>query len=177
MQISFLVYPGTSGSPAIDYIVVDAVVAPPEHARWFTEKLIYMPGTYQVGFCMGSNCFSALQTANTRAGTVPTCLCGTFLCGQVNHYSLQSVLRADAGMRALLSSSGAPTPLDASRPVTVGAGESGEALAGAVQLHARILGWSPSLRCGMCTHSSSCTCLAATASLQAAPLLTHPHIA
>ena len=48
IQVNFLVYPGTSGAAYIDYLVADAVVAPPEHARWYTEKLVYLPGTYQV---------------------------------------------------------------------------------------------------------------------------------
>jgi len=48
LQLNFLVYPGTSGGAHIDYLVADPVVVPPEHAVWYTEKLLYLPGTYQV---------------------------------------------------------------------------------------------------------------------------------
>ena len=47
VQINFLGFPGTSGAPFIDYIVVDRVVVPPEHRSAITERLITLPHTYQ----------------------------------------------------------------------------------------------------------------------------------
>lgn len=103
VQVSFLVYPGTSGSAALDYLVADAVVVPPEHARWYTEKLVLFLGTYQV-----------------------------------NHYSLQSVQRADEGMRAALGRAGHKDGKGgrggAAKPQgVVGAPEGGETLAGTLR--------------------------------------------
>ena len=47
IQINFLGYPGTSGSKAIDYIVADKVIIPERNQKYFTEKIIYLPDTYQ----------------------------------------------------------------------------------------------------------------------------------
>ncbi len=57
-------YPGTSGAAFIDYLVTDRVVTPPEQQHLYTEKLVFMPWSYQV-----------------------------------NHYTDQSVQRADSHMR------------------------------------------------------------------------------
>ena len=46
--VNYLGYPSTSGSPHFDYALVDRVVAPPEAEGHWEEKLVYLPGTYQV---------------------------------------------------------------------------------------------------------------------------------
>jgi protein O-GlcNAc transferase len=46
--VSYLGFPGTSGADFIDYIITDRIVSPPNHARYYTEKLVYMPYCYQV---------------------------------------------------------------------------------------------------------------------------------
>jgi predicted O-linked N-acetylglucosamine transferase (SPINDLY family) len=48
IQVSFVGYPATMGADFIDYLVADRWVAPPEHAADYSEKLVYMPGSYQV---------------------------------------------------------------------------------------------------------------------------------
>lgn len=48
VQVSFLGYPGTSGADYFDYIITDSVISPEEHARFFSEKFVYMPDTYQI---------------------------------------------------------------------------------------------------------------------------------
>ena len=48
IQVSYLGYPSTMGTSAIDYIIVDRIVAPPEDQVFFSEKLVHMPGCYQV---------------------------------------------------------------------------------------------------------------------------------
>ena len=47
VQVSYLGYPGTSGSPAIDYLVGDPFVTPLDHAPWYAEKIAQLPGSYQ----------------------------------------------------------------------------------------------------------------------------------
>lgn len=47
IQINFLGYPGTSGSKYFDYIVADKVIIPKESQKYYTEKIIYLPDTYQ----------------------------------------------------------------------------------------------------------------------------------
>ncbi|OIQ25449.1 MAG: hypothetical protein BM562_17175 [Alphaproteobacteria bacterium MedPE-SWcel] len=47
VQISYLGYPGTMGTPAIDYLITDSVVSPVGSERHFEESLIRMPHSYQ----------------------------------------------------------------------------------------------------------------------------------
>ena len=48
VQVSYLGYPGTMGSDAVDYIVVDPVVVPAAEQPYFTERLVHLPDCYQV---------------------------------------------------------------------------------------------------------------------------------
>jgi predicted O-linked N-acetylglucosamine transferase (SPINDLY family) len=47
VQMSYLGYPGTMGAPFIDYIIADKVVLPPKAAKFYDEKVIWLPGSYQ----------------------------------------------------------------------------------------------------------------------------------
>ncbi len=47
LMINWLGYPGTSGSPAVDYLVADAFTVPPEAEKYFSEKIIRLPGAAQ----------------------------------------------------------------------------------------------------------------------------------
>ena len=47
VQAHWVGYPGTLGMPGIDYLIADAVVAPPEHAADYRETLVRLPGCYQ----------------------------------------------------------------------------------------------------------------------------------
>ena len=47
LQIAFVGYPGTMGAPFIDYLVADATVIPPAERRYYTERIIALPGCYQ----------------------------------------------------------------------------------------------------------------------------------
>ena len=48
LQISYLGYPGTLASDSIDYLVADKTLIPDENKKFYSEKIIYMPNTYQV---------------------------------------------------------------------------------------------------------------------------------
>jgi predicted O-linked N-acetylglucosamine transferase (SPINDLY family) len=48
IQVNYLGYPGTMGSNAIDYAIVDRIVVPQQEQTFFTEKLVHMPDCYQV---------------------------------------------------------------------------------------------------------------------------------
>lgn len=49
VQIDFLGYPGSSGATYIDYYIGDPVSTPPaSYQKYFTEKLLLMPYTYQL---------------------------------------------------------------------------------------------------------------------------------
>lgn len=48
VQAAYLGYPGTMGAEYIDYIIADAVVIPEEQRTHYTEKVAWLPGSYQV---------------------------------------------------------------------------------------------------------------------------------
>jgi predicted O-linked N-acetylglucosamine transferase (SPINDLY family) len=48
VQVNFLGYPGTTGASFIDYLVADPIVAPRADWQSFSEKVVWMPTTYQV---------------------------------------------------------------------------------------------------------------------------------
>ena len=47
IQINYLGYPGTIGSKHMDYIVADPLLIPEESQAFFSEKIIYLPNSYQ----------------------------------------------------------------------------------------------------------------------------------
>ncbi len=47
LQINFLGYPGTSGSRSIDYIIADKNLIPSDCKKFYSEKIIYLPNSYQ----------------------------------------------------------------------------------------------------------------------------------
>ena len=46
VQINYLGFPGSMGAPFVDYILADRHVIPPESRPYYTEKVIYLPGSY-----------------------------------------------------------------------------------------------------------------------------------
>ena len=48
IQVNYLGYPGTMGAEFMDYILVDDYLVPPDQQPFFTEKLLHLPGSYQV---------------------------------------------------------------------------------------------------------------------------------
>jgi protein O-GlcNAc transferase len=48
LQINYLGYPGSMGADFIDYIIADRFLVPEKLERHYSEKIIFMPGSYQV---------------------------------------------------------------------------------------------------------------------------------
>jgi predicted O-linked N-acetylglucosamine transferase (SPINDLY family) len=48
VQVNYLGYPGTMGAPYIDYLVGDKVLIPQESRDHYSEKIVYLPNSYQV---------------------------------------------------------------------------------------------------------------------------------
>jgi predicted O-linked N-acetylglucosamine transferase (SPINDLY family) len=48
LQVSYLGYPGTMGASYMDYLVADRTLIPAGSERHYCEKIIYLPGSYQV---------------------------------------------------------------------------------------------------------------------------------
>jgi predicted O-linked N-acetylglucosamine transferase (SPINDLY family) len=47
LQVSYLGYPGTVGADFLDYILADATVLPMDQQRFYHEKIIHLPDSYQ----------------------------------------------------------------------------------------------------------------------------------
>jgi predicted O-linked N-acetylglucosamine transferase (SPINDLY family) len=47
VQINFLGYPGSMGNECMDYLIADPVLVPPGFQHFYSEKIIYLPGSYQ----------------------------------------------------------------------------------------------------------------------------------
>jgi protein O-GlcNAc transferase len=48
VQVSYLGYPGTMSAPYIDYILADRTVIPEDSQHCYSEKVVYLPNSYQV---------------------------------------------------------------------------------------------------------------------------------
>ena len=48
IQVSYLGYPGTMAAPYIDYLIADRTLIPEESQRHYSEKIVYLPHSYQV---------------------------------------------------------------------------------------------------------------------------------
>ena len=48
VQVSYLGYPGTVGAPYMDYLLADRTLVPEESQQHYSEKIVYLPGSYQV---------------------------------------------------------------------------------------------------------------------------------
>ena len=48
LQVSYLGYPGSLGAEYVDYILADAEVIPAGAEQFFTEKVVRLPGSYQI---------------------------------------------------------------------------------------------------------------------------------
>lgn len=47
LQVAWLGFPGTCGAPYVDYVIGDATVTPFDHQRWFAERIVQLPDSYQ----------------------------------------------------------------------------------------------------------------------------------
>jgi protein O-GlcNAc transferase len=48
IQVNYLGFPGTTGTDFFEYILADRFVIPEDHRAYYTEKVVYLPDTYQV---------------------------------------------------------------------------------------------------------------------------------
>jgi protein O-GlcNAc transferase len=48
VQVNYLGYPGTMGVSYMDYILADATVIPEDHDAFYAERVVRLPGTYQI---------------------------------------------------------------------------------------------------------------------------------
>jgi predicted O-linked N-acetylglucosamine transferase (SPINDLY family) len=48
IQVNYLGCPATTGAPYMDYILADGIVIPQNEERYFTEKVVALPDSYQI---------------------------------------------------------------------------------------------------------------------------------
>ena len=48
IQVNYLGFPGTLGSEYVDYLIADSTVIPESSQQHYSEKIIYLPNSYQV---------------------------------------------------------------------------------------------------------------------------------
>lgn len=48
VQVSYLGYPGTTGTEYIDYLIADRILVPEASQSGYSEKIVYLPDSYQV---------------------------------------------------------------------------------------------------------------------------------
>ena len=48
LQVNYLGYPGTMGAEFIDYLIADATLIPEANQQHYSEKIAYLPNSYQV---------------------------------------------------------------------------------------------------------------------------------
>jgi predicted O-linked N-acetylglucosamine transferase (SPINDLY family) len=48
LQVNYLGFPATLGAPYMDYIIADHIVIPESEARFYDEKVAWLPDSYQV---------------------------------------------------------------------------------------------------------------------------------
>lgn len=76
IQISYLGYPGTMGADYIDYLVADHTLIPPEARCNYTEKIAYLPNSYQANDSTRvrpENCPSRAEAGLPECGFVYCC--------------------------------------------------------------------------------------------------------
>ena len=47
IQVNYLGFPGTMGAEYIDYIIADHTLIPEKNKNWYSEKIAYLPNSYQ----------------------------------------------------------------------------------------------------------------------------------
>jgi len=97
VQVSYLGYPATMGADFIDYIIVDPFVVPASQQPFFSERLVHLPGSYQVNDRKRE--VARAHTSRQDCG-LPTE--GLVLCSFNNSYKISPVF-FDIWMRLLRS--------------------------------------------------------------------------
>ncbi len=76
VQVNYLGYPGTMGADFIDYLIADSTVIPEESRQYFSEKIAYLPYSYQVndrGRVISDREFTREEMGLPREGFVFCC--------------------------------------------------------------------------------------------------------
>jgi protein O-GlcNAc transferase len=84
VQVNYIGYPGTMGASYIDYIIADRTTIPDEARRFYSEKIVVMPNSYQVND--SKRIVPDIVVDRLEAGLPPT---GFVFCCFNNNYKLE----------------------------------------------------------------------------------------
>ena len=97
IQINYLGYPGTMGAPYMDYILADKTLITSETEPFFTEKVIYLPHSYQPNDrkrTVSSHPFTRAELGLPENGFVFCCFNNNFKITPETFERWMSILRA-----------------------------------------------------------------------------------
>ena len=95
IQVGYLGYPGTIGADFLDYIIADPIVLPLDQHAFFSEKVVQLPGSYQVNDRKRA---IAADTPTREAAHLPAN--GFVFCSFNNHFKITGPV-FDTWMRLL----------------------------------------------------------------------------
>ncbi len=100
IQINWLGYPGTMGTNYIDYIIADRTIISPEIQSFYSEKVVYLPNSYQVNDRrreISDRKFTRHQLGLPEHGFVFCCFNNNFKILPVTFVSWMRILKAVEG--------------------------------------------------------------------------------
>lgn len=100
VQVSYLGYPGTTGAPYMDYVMADRVVIPDAEREFFSEKVVYLPHSYQVNDAkrrISDRVFTREELGLPSAGFVFCCFNNNYKIRPLVFDSWMRILRAVPG--------------------------------------------------------------------------------
>ncbi len=98
--MSYLGYPGTLGAPYIDYIIADKMVIPPDRRSDFTEKVVYLPRSYQVNDSkrkISERVFTKRELGLPESGFVFCCFNNNYKIHPATFHGWMKILKAVDG--------------------------------------------------------------------------------
>jgi predicted O-linked N-acetylglucosamine transferase (SPINDLY family) len=81
VQVSYLGYPGTLGAPYMDYLIADRTLIPQSSRRFYSEKIIELPFSYQINDskrAIAERQFTREELELPQSGFVFCCLNNTY---------------------------------------------------------------------------------------------------
>jgi protein O-GlcNAc transferase len=95
IAVNYLGYPGTMGAEYYDYVLADRIVIPPDQQEFYSEKVVYLPDSYQVNDAKRPR--PGVAPARAQVGLPER---GLIFCSFNNHYKINPEM-FDVWMRLL----------------------------------------------------------------------------
>ncbi len=100
VQLNYLGYPGTMGAQYMDYLIADKVLIPTESQPHYTEKIVYLPHSYQVNDAkrvISDRVFTKAELGLPEAGFVFCCFNNSYKITPTTFASWMRILSAVEG--------------------------------------------------------------------------------